>query len=174
MTSHKVGTREEWREARNALLEREKELTRRNDELARERRELPWVAIEKDYEFDTDEGKKSLAELFDGRSQLLVYNFMFGPEYEAGCPVCSSSADGFDAWVPHLGERDRLQLRPGSVGAQGGVDAVPGGRHPTDRVAARGRVRNRSGRLRHRGPRLQRVRARRRSRLQHLRNDGAR
>jgi len=106
MTSHEVGTREEWREARNALLEREKELTRRNDELARERRELPWVAIEKDYEFDTDEGRKSLAELFDGRSQLLVYNFMFGPEYEAGCPVCSSSADGFDAWVPHLGARD--------------------------------------------------------------------
>src|SRR5437763_12157079 len=106
MTSHEVGMREAWREARNALLEREKELTRRNDELARERRELPWVAIEKDYEFDTDEGRKSLADLFDGRSQLLVYNFMFGPEYEAGCPVCSSGADTYNGAVPHLNARD--------------------------------------------------------------------
>jgi len=90
MTKHKVGTREEWLAARNALLEREKELTRRNDDLARERRELPWVRVEKEYSFDTDAGPKTLAELFDGRPQLLVYNFMFGPDYTAGCPVCSS------------------------------------------------------------------------------------
>jgi predicted dithiol-disulfide oxidoreductase (DUF899 family) len=106
MPEHKVGTREEWQAAREALLEREKELTRRNDELARERRELPWVRVETDYSFETDSGRKTLAELFDGRSQLLVYQFMFGPEYEAGCPVCSSSADGFDAAVPHLNARD--------------------------------------------------------------------
>src|SRR5436309_6697326 len=103
MTSHEVGTREEWREARDALLEREKELTRRSDELARERRELPWVAIEKEYEFDTDDGTKTLAQLFDGRSQLVVYHFMFGPSYEAGCPVCTSVAAGFDGALPHLG-----------------------------------------------------------------------
>jgi predicted dithiol-disulfide oxidoreductase (DUF899 family) len=103
---HEVGTREQWVKARNALLEREKELTRRNDELARERRELPWVPIEQEYSFETEAGTKTLAELFDGRSQLIVYHFMFGPEYEAGCPVCSSSADGFDAVVPHLAARD--------------------------------------------------------------------
>ncbi len=106
MTDHKVGTREEWQAARAALLEREKDLTRRNDELARERRELPWVPIEKEYSFETDDGTRSLADLFDGRSQLLVYHFMFGPDYEAGCPVCSSSADGFDAVTPHLNARD--------------------------------------------------------------------
>jgi len=89
----RTGTREEWQAARERLLEREKELTRRNDELARERQELPWVTIEKEYRFETDEGAKTLAELFDGRPQLLVYHFMFGPDYEAGCPVCSSSAD---------------------------------------------------------------------------------
>jgi predicted dithiol-disulfide oxidoreductase (DUF899 family) len=106
MTEHRTGTREEWQEARDALLAREKELTRLNDELARERLELPWVPIEGDYSFETDEGTKTLAELFDGRSQLLVYHFMFGPEYEAGCSVCSSSADGFDAVVPHLNAKD--------------------------------------------------------------------
>ena len=106
MTAHRKGTREEWQEAREALLAREKELTRVNDELARERRELPWVPIESDYSFETDEGTKTLAELFDGRSQLLVYHFMFGPDYEAGCTVCSSSADGFDAVVPHLNAKD--------------------------------------------------------------------
>jgi predicted dithiol-disulfide oxidoreductase (DUF899 family) len=106
MTEHRTGTREEWLEARDALLAREKELTRLNDELARERLELPWVPIEKNYSFETDEGTKTLAELFDGRSQLLVYHFMFGPEYEAGCSVCSSSADGFDAVVPHLNAKD--------------------------------------------------------------------
>src|SRR5438876_873901 len=99
MTEHKVGTREEWLAARKELLEREKELTRRNDELARQRRELPWVRIEKEYSFETDQGTKSLAELFDGRSQLLIYHFMFGPEYQAGCPVCSAIADSFDGDV---------------------------------------------------------------------------
>jgi predicted dithiol-disulfide oxidoreductase (DUF899 family) len=106
MTTHKVGTREEWLRARNELLDREKELTHRSDELARERRELPWVRVEKDYSFDTDAGTKTLAELFDGRSQLLVYHFMFGPAYEAGCPVCSSGADTFDGAVEHLKARD--------------------------------------------------------------------
>jgi predicted dithiol-disulfide oxidoreductase (DUF899 family) len=106
MTEYKVGTREEWEAARERLLEREKELTRRSDEIARERQELPWVPIEKEYRFETDEGTKTLAELFDGRSQLLVYHFMFGPDYEAGCPVCSSSADTVDGAVPHLNARD--------------------------------------------------------------------
>jgi predicted dithiol-disulfide oxidoreductase (DUF899 family) len=107
MTEHKVSTREEWEAARNALLEREKELTRLGDELARERRELPWVPIEKDYTFDTEDGTKTLAELFDGRSQLLVYHFMFGPSYQAGCPVCSSSADTVNGAVPHLNAMPR-------------------------------------------------------------------
>jgi predicted dithiol-disulfide oxidoreductase (DUF899 family) len=93
MTEHKVGTREEWLAAREELLAQEKELTRRNDELSRQRRELPWVRIEKEYSFETEEGTKTLAELFDGRSQLIAYHFMFGPAYEAGCPVCSSGAD---------------------------------------------------------------------------------
>jgi predicted dithiol-disulfide oxidoreductase (DUF899 family) len=106
MTEHKVGTREEWLVARNALLEREKELTRRGDELARERHQLPWVRVEKEYSFETDEGTKTLAELFAGRSQLLVYHFMFGPEYEAGCPTCSAGADTFNGSVPHLNARD--------------------------------------------------------------------
>jgi len=103
---HKVGTREEWLAARKELIEREKELTRRSDELARERQELPWVPVEKEYSFETDEGTKPLAELFDGRSQLLVYHFMFGPAYEAGCPVCSAGADTFDGAVVHLNARD--------------------------------------------------------------------
>jgi predicted dithiol-disulfide oxidoreductase (DUF899 family) len=106
MTKHSVGTREEWLAARGELLEREKELTRRNDELAQERQELPWVRIEKEYSFETDDGTKTLTQLFDGRSQLLVYHFMFGPEYTAGCPVCSSGADTFDGAVPHLKARD--------------------------------------------------------------------
>ena len=105
-TEHKVGTREEWLAAREELLAQEKELTRRNDELSRQRRELPWVQVEKEYSFETDDGTKTLAELFDGRSQLLVYNFMFGPAYTAGCPVCSSGADTYDGAVPHLNARD--------------------------------------------------------------------
>jgi predicted dithiol-disulfide oxidoreductase (DUF899 family) len=106
MTEHRVGTREEWLAARRALLAEEKELTRRSDELARKRQELPWVPVEKEYEFETDEGTKTLAELFDGRSQLLVYHFMFGPAYDAGCPTCSSGADTFDGAVVHLNARD--------------------------------------------------------------------
>ena len=106
MTGHKVGTRDEWLVAREALLAREKEHTRLGDELARQRRELPWVPVEKDYRFDTAEGEKALAELFDGRSQLLVYHFMFGPSYEAGCPVNSSIADTIDGVLPHLHARD--------------------------------------------------------------------
>jgi predicted dithiol-disulfide oxidoreductase (DUF899 family) len=106
MPQHRVGTREEWLAARLELLEREKELTRRSDELAQQRRELPWVAVEKQYSFETDEGTKTLAELFDGRSQLLVYHFMFGPQYTAGCPGCSGQADHFDGVIPHLKARD--------------------------------------------------------------------
>lgn len=107
---HKIGTPEEYRAAREELLKREKELTRANDELAKLRRELPWVPIEKDYSFDTDEGLKTLAELFDGRSQLMVYHFMFGPPYEAGCPVCSSIVDTLDPQVVHLKARDTTLL----------------------------------------------------------------
>ena len=106
MTKHKVTTREEWLAARGELLAREKELTRRGDQLAAERRELPWVAIEKGYTFGTDEGPKTLRELFGGRSQLIVYHFMFGPSYAAGCPVCSSAADSFNGAVPHMNARD--------------------------------------------------------------------
>jgi predicted dithiol-disulfide oxidoreductase (DUF899 family) len=106
MTDHTVGSREEWDAAREELLAREKELTRLGDELARKRRELPWVPVEKEYRFESGEGTKSLAELFDGRSQLLVYHFMFGPSYEAGCPTCSSSADSVNGVLPHLKARD--------------------------------------------------------------------
>jgi predicted dithiol-disulfide oxidoreductase (DUF899 family) len=106
MTNNTVVTREEWLAAREDLLKREKELTRQNDELARQRRELPWMRVEKPYGFDTEDGTRTLAELFDGRSQLLVYHFMFGPSYTAGCPVCSSAADTFDGAVAHLKARD--------------------------------------------------------------------
>ena len=109
-TKHKVGTREEWQAARDELLAEEKELTRRNDELAKKRRELPWVPVEEEYSFETDEGTKSLAELFDGRSQLLIYHFMFGPTYEAGCPVCSSIADTIVPNAVHLAARDVTML----------------------------------------------------------------
>ncbi|HEV8583162.1 MAG TPA: DUF899 domain-containing protein [Thermoanaerobaculia bacterium] len=103
---HRTGTREEWLAARLELLEAEKELTRRGDELTQRRQELPWVRIDKEYRFETDEGSASLADLFRGRSQLLVYHFMFGPEYEAGCPACSSIADGFNGFVVHLANHD--------------------------------------------------------------------
>jgi len=102
MTGHKVVGREEWQAARDELLQREKEHTRMGDELARQRRELPWVAIEKEYRFDADDGARTLAELFDGRSQLLLYHFMFGPSYQAGDPVNSSIADGLNGLLPHL------------------------------------------------------------------------
>jgi predicted dithiol-disulfide oxidoreductase (DUF899 family) len=106
MTDHKVVSRQEWQAAREELLQREKQHTRMGDELARQRRELPWVAIDKPYRFDTDDGTRTLAELFEGRSQLLVYHFMFGPSYQAGDPVNSSIADTLDALVPHLQARD--------------------------------------------------------------------
>jgi predicted dithiol-disulfide oxidoreductase (DUF899 family) len=106
MTDHQVVNREEWTAARNELLTREKELTKLGDELARQRRELPWVEVEKQYRFETADGTRTLAELFDGRGQLLVYHFMFGPSYEAGCPTCSSMADTIDGALPHLHARD--------------------------------------------------------------------
>ncbi len=107
---HRIGTQEEWQAERDALLKEEKDLTRRGDELARKRRELPWVPVEKDYRFESEDGTKTLADLFDGRSQLLVYHFMFGPPYEAGCPVCSSIADTLDPQVAHLKARDTTLL----------------------------------------------------------------
>jgi predicted dithiol-disulfide oxidoreductase (DUF899 family) len=110
MTEPKVGTQEEWQAERDKLLKEEKELTRRGDELARKRRALPWIPIGKDYRFETEDGTKTLADLFDGRSQLLVYHFMFGPPYEAGCPVCSSIADTLDPQVVHLKARDTTLL----------------------------------------------------------------
>ena len=106
MTKHMTGTRKEWLAARIELLEAEKELTRRSDELARRRQELPWVRIDKEYRFETDEGSASLKELFRGRSQLLVYHFMFGPDYTAGCPSCSMIADGFEGFAVHLANHD--------------------------------------------------------------------
>jgi predicted dithiol-disulfide oxidoreductase (DUF899 family) len=106
MTEHRIGTQAEWQAERDQLLKDEKELTRRSDELASRRRDLPWVAVEKDYRFETEGGTKTLAELFDGRSQLMIYHFMFGPPYDAGCPVCSSIADTLAAQVPHLKARD--------------------------------------------------------------------
>ena len=110
MPEHRVGTQEEWQAARDELLVDEKELTRRKDELAEKRRALPWVRVEKEYELETADGKKSLAELFDGRSQLLIYHFMFGPSYGAGCPTCSSMVDGVDGLLPHLHARDVTML----------------------------------------------------------------
>jgi predicted dithiol-disulfide oxidoreductase (DUF899 family) len=106
MAIHEIGTREQWLKARLELLKAEKELTRRSDELARRRQELPWVRIDKAYQFETDEGSASLADLFRGRSQLLIYHFMFGPDYTAGCPSCSAIADGFDGFVVHLANHD--------------------------------------------------------------------
>ncbi|MGA8336495.1 MAG: DUF899 domain-containing protein [Solirubrobacteraceae bacterium] len=110
MTEHRIGTQEEYQAERDALLKEEKELTHRGDELAAKRRELPWVPVEKDYRFDTEGGTKTLADLFDGRSQLLVYHFMFGPSWTGGCPVCSSIADTLSPQVPHLKARDTTLL----------------------------------------------------------------
>src|SRR5215470_15054301 len=106
MARHMTGTREEWLAARLELLEAEKELTRRGDELARRRQELPWVRIDKGYRFETNEGSASLTDLFRGHSQLLVYHFMFGPDYTAGCPSCSAIADGFNGFIAHLAHHD--------------------------------------------------------------------
>ena len=106
MTDHKIGTREEWLAARLELLKEEKALTRRSDELAQRRQRLPWVRIDKEYRFETDEGMATLADLFRGRSQLLIYHFMFGPEYTGGCPACSAIADGFNGFAVHLEHHD--------------------------------------------------------------------
>src|SRR4029453_15506405 len=106
MPEHRVGTQEEWQAERDQLLKEEKEITHRGDELTRKRQGLPWVPDENDYRFETEDGTKSLADLFDGRSQLLIYHFMFGPPYEAGCPVCSSIADTLDPNAVHLMARD--------------------------------------------------------------------
>jgi predicted dithiol-disulfide oxidoreductase (DUF899 family) len=106
MTTHRTGTRQEWRAARLALLAEEKELTRRSDELAQRRQALPWVRVDTAYRFETDEGSASLPDLFRGRSQLLVYHFMFGPDYAAGCPSCSAIADGFNGFAVHLANHD--------------------------------------------------------------------
>jgi predicted dithiol-disulfide oxidoreductase (DUF899 family) len=110
MTQHRIGTQEEWQAERDQLLTEEKELTRRSDELARARRELPWVPVEKEYRFETERGTETLSELFDGRSQLLVYHFMFGPDWTGGCPVCSSIADTLAPQVAHLKARDTTLL----------------------------------------------------------------
>src|ERR1700754_3881405 len=106
MTKHRTGTRDEWLAARLELLTAEKELTTRSDDIALKRQELPWVWVDKEYRFDTDEGNASLADLFQGRSQLIVYHFMFGPDFSAGCPSCSAIADGFNGIVVHLENHD--------------------------------------------------------------------
>lgn len=106
MTSHRTGTREEWLKARVKLLKDEKELTRRSDEVAQQRQALPWVRVDKDYRFETDGGIAALPDLFQGRSQLLVYHFMYGPDYKAGCPSCSMIADGFNGFAVHLANHD--------------------------------------------------------------------
>jgi predicted dithiol-disulfide oxidoreductase (DUF899 family) len=143
MTDHKVVGRAEWQAAREELLQREKEHTRMADELARQRRELPWVAIEKEYLFDADDGTRTLAELFDGRSRLLIYHFMFGPTYEAGCPTCSSMADGFDGLLPHLHARDltlafvsRAPLEKLQATSEGWVGTFPGSHRRTPTSAS--------------------------------------
>jgi predicted dithiol-disulfide oxidoreductase (DUF899 family) len=122
MTEHRVGTQEEWKKERDALLAEEKEITHRGDELTKKRQELPWVEVEEDYEFESKDGTKSLADLFDGRSQLIVYHFMFGPQYELGCTVCSSIADNFNANAPHVNG--------------GGATVVLVSRAPVDRLQA--------------------------------------
>src|ERR671916_744556 len=179
VTKHTTGTRDEWLAARLELLEAEKELTRRSDELARRRQELPWVRVDKEYRFETDEGSASLADLFRGRSQLLVYHFMFGPDYTAGCPACSAIADGVDVPLGVL-VRQRLQLRlqrrvhRGATArgrhriqlpARGGV-AV--GRRRGARRRNRGHDRNRHSHVHAREAGHERVRARGRCRLPHL------
>jgi len=110
MTTHRIATRKEWLAERLQLLEAEKDLTRRSDELAERRQGLPWVRVDKEYRFDTDEGSASLADLFRGRSQLLVYHFMFGPDYKAGCPSCSMIADGFNGFAVHLANHDVMLM----------------------------------------------------------------
>ena len=128
MTTHATGTREEWLAARLDLLQAEKELTRRGDELAQQRQELPWVRVDKEYRFETDAGSASLADLFRGRSQLLMYHFMFGPEYTAGCPACSAVTDGFNGSVVHLENHDvtMMAVSRAPIAAIQGVQAPDG------------------------------------------------
>jgi len=125
MPQHETGTRDEWLAGRLELLDAEKEHTRRGDELARMRRELPWVAIEKDYHFETDGGPASLADLFGGRSQILMYHFMFGPDYTAGCPACSAIADGFNGPHVHLQNHDVMMMAV----SRAPIDAIQGPGH---------------------------------------------
>jgi predicted dithiol-disulfide oxidoreductase (DUF899 family) len=120
MTEHRIGTQEEWQAERDELLKEEKELTRHGDELTAKRRELPWVPVEQDYTFETETGTKTLAEIFDGRSQLVVYHFMFGPSWTAGCPVCSSITDTLAPQVPHLKARDTTLL----LGSRAPIDKL--------------------------------------------------
>src|SRR5207248_57065 len=136
MTDHEVVDRQEWEVAREELLQREKEHTRMADELARQRRDLPWVAVEKEYSFDADDGRRTLAELFDGRSQLLLYHFMFGPSYEAGCPICSSMADGLDGLLPRLHAPERRCLP--DIRDQLARCPIPDGVLPDPRPSAEG------------------------------------
>jgi Bacterial protein of unknown function (DUF899) len=164
MTDHMVVGREEWEAAHNELLQREKEQTRVGDELARQRRELPWVAIEKEYQFDTDNGPRTLAELFDGRSQLLIYHFMFGPSYEAGCPTCSSMADGMNGLLPHLHARD-LTL---AFVSRAPIERLQARRPTADRASERGRDRDRCPRIHLGNTGGQRLQARGRRRLPDL------
>jgi predicted dithiol-disulfide oxidoreductase (DUF899 family) len=125
MTKHKTGTREDWLAARLELLAAEKEHTRRGDELARQRQELPWVRIDKEYTFKTDDGSASLGDLFGGRSQLLMYHFMFGPEYTGGCPVCSTIADGFNGFIVHLENHDVAMMAV----SQAPIEAIKAYKH---------------------------------------------
>ena len=148
MTKHMTGTRDEWLAARLELLKAEKELTRRGDELARRRQELPWVRVDQKYRFETDEGSASLAELFRGRSQLLVYHFMFGPDYKAGCPSCSAIADGFNGFVVHLANHD--VTLSGAAREAAGVQAADGVEFPLG-VFVRERLQRRLQCLVHRG-----------------------
>jgi predicted dithiol-disulfide oxidoreductase (DUF899 family) len=143
MSEHRIGTREEWQAARGELLQAENEHAERSEELAKRRRELPWVAVEKEYAFDTDEGTKTLAELFDGRSQLLAYNIRFGPDYAVGaCPGCSNLADHLDVRAPQPPRRDAARVlarpSPGAPGLQGAHGlAVPLGLNIRERLPVR-------------------------------------
>ena len=146
MPEHRVGTQEEWKAERDELLTEEKELTRRGDELTKKRQELPWVAVDKDYGFETDDGSKSLADLFDGRSQLLIYHFMFGPPYDAGCTVCSSIADNINANAPHLNGRrcDRAAGLPSAARQAPGLQGADGLGEPRLGLNRRRRLQPRS------------------------------
>ena len=149
---HQIVSREQWLAARLGLLKEEKELTRRSDELARRRQELPWVRVDKEYRFETDEGSASLADLFRGRSQLLVYHFMFGPDYKAGCPSCSAIADGYNGIVVHLANHDVMLWTVSRAAAReaAGVQAADG-LDVSLGVLARQRLQRRLQRLVHRG-----------------------